>query len=282
MVYGKNINHQFADTGIWQVQYIANQGQRSDTIIKTLTLVPKWQNNPLGADTFVCPNQNLILRTPPNMHCIHWQGQEPNLDTAFGAILDYDHFHQDTFVVNQKGVYSVKLTNKTFCQTWDSMQVSQAPAAEKPQISFATKELASTIKANLYRWFFNDTFLLATPNRSILPTQNGYYQLQIISAYGCQSPRSDSFYVDLTGIENSAAFTFEVYPNPTQGLLTLQVPQTAPYTLFVYDLNGKLVRTKSINQTQTELNFSHLAKGVYTFKFQNKKEAVASKVVVIR
>lgn len=282
IVNGKNINHQFLDTGIWQVQYVASNNQRSDTVVKNLTIAPKWQNNPLGADTFVCPNQNLILRTPPNMHCIHWQGQEPNLDTAMGAILDYDHFHQDTFVVTQKGVYSVKLTNKTFCQMWDSVAVSQAPSAEKPQISFATKELASTTKANRYRWFFNDTLLAETQNRSILPTKSGYYQLQIISEFGCQSPKSDSFFVDLSSIENLATFSFEVYPNPTNGLITLQVPQDALYKLFVYDISGKIISTQNITKTQTELNLSHLAKGVYIFKLQNRNEVVASRSVVIR
>jgi hypothetical protein len=282
LVNGKNIAHQFLDTGIWQVQYVASNNQRSDTVVKNLTIEPKWQNNPLGADTFVCPNQNLILHTPPNMHCIHWQGQEPNLDTAMGAILDYNHFHQDTFVVTQKGVYSVKLTNKTFCQSWDSVVVSQAPSAEKPQISFATKELASTTKANQYRWFFNDTFLSETQNRSILPTKSGYYQLQIISEFGCQSPKSDSFFVDLSSIENLATFSFEVYPNPTNGLIILQVPQDALYKLFVYDINGKKISTQNITQTQTELNLSHLAKGVYIFKLQNSNELVATKSVVIK
>jgi hypothetical protein len=282
IVNGKNINHQFLDTGIWQVQYMASNSQRSDTVVKKLTIEPKWQSNPLGADTFVCPNQNLILCTPPNMHCIHWQGQEPNLDTALGAILDYDHFHQDTFVVTQKGFYSVKLTNKTFCQMWDSVVVSQAPSAEKPQISFATKELASTTKANQYRWFFNDTFLSETQNRSILPTKSGYYQLQIISEFGCQSLKSDSFFIDLSGIENWATFSFEVYPNPNNGLITLQVPQAALYKLFVYDINGKIISTQNITKTQTELNLSHLAKGVYIFKLQNSNEVVASKSVVIR
>lgn len=281
-VKGKNINHQFVDTGIWQVTYIAGNGQRSDTAVKNLTLLPKWPAQPLGADTFICPNQTLILRTPPNMHCIHWQGQEPNLDTANGPILDYDHFHQDTFEIDQKGVYTVKLTNKTFCQMWDSVEVKQAPAVAKPQISFATKELASTIKANVYRWFLNDTFLLETPNRSIVPTKNGFYQLQIISEFGCQSSKSDSFYVDLSGIDNFVNFSFEVFPNPTQGIITLQVPHKIDYTLFIYDVSGKLTRTQIIHHQQTDIDLSNLPKGLYTFKLKNEKDEVATKAVMLR
>ena len=142
--------------------------------------------------------------------------------------------------------------------------------------------MASTTKANQYRWFFNDTFLSETQNRSILPTKSGYYQLQIISEFGCQSPKSDSFFVDLSSIENWATFSFEVFPNPNNGLITLQVPQDALYKLFVYDINGKIISTQNITKTQTELNLSHLAKGVYIFKLQNSNELVATKSVVIK
>jgi hypothetical protein len=60
------------------------------------------------------------------------------------------------------------------------------------------------------------------------------------------------------------------------------VPQDALYKLFVYDINGKKISTQNITQTQTELNLSHLAKGVYIFKLQNSNELVATKSVVIK
>jgi hypothetical protein len=262
----KHGQYQFIDTGKWQVSHIAWNANRADTVTKTLTLYPKWENEVLGNDTFYCQGQSpqLILKTPFDMHCVHWQGQEPNLDEDLGPIVDYNHFHIDSLVIDTAGIYTVKLTNKTFCQLWDTIKVEEKPTPEKPIISFATGELASTIIAKNYTWYINDSFYTSTNNRSILPNRNGYYQLVLTSEFGCQSEKSDSFFVDLESIAPiQSNYLFKVYPNPNKGSFSIQVIKPGMYHIEITDVIGKQVYTAQERITITkELNLQ-LSQGNY-------------------
>jgi hypothetical protein len=116
----KNCEYQFLDTGLWQVSHIATNSNRTDTVTKTITIHSKWQKDILGNDTFYCQGikPKFMLKSPPNMHCVHWNREEPNLDEDRGPIIDYNHFHMDSLVIDTAGIYYVKITNKTFCENW--------------------------------------------------------------------------------------------------------------------------------------------------------------------
>ena len=58
-----------------------------------------------------------------------------------------------------------------------------------------------------------------------------------------------------------------VYPNPTTDFLILNVPEIEEnYTYQVTDINGKLLNTGLINNTQTNLDFSSYVIGTYFIK----------------
>lgn len=191
----KHCTYQFPDTGKWQVSHLAWNTTRADTVTKTLTLRPKWEKDMLGKDTFFCAGDSFTLRAPSNLHCVHWNGEEPNLDTALGPLVDYDHFHIDSFVVKTSGTTKVKLTNKTFCQMHDTIYVAEKPLPNQPTLTRNTDVLKSSVMAYQYRWFYADS-IFTTSNPTFTPHKNGYWQVQLISEFGCKSEKSDSFLVD--------------------------------------------------------------------------------------
>jgi hypothetical protein len=91
---GKNVMYTFpqADSleNKYEVSHIAYNANRADTVTKTLTIRPKWKNDVLGRDTFYCTGDSikLILQAPQDMHCVHWNEEEPNLDEALGPIVE--------------------------------------------------------------------------------------------------------------------------------------------------------------------------------------------------
>lgn len=285
----KNCMYQFPDTGKWRVSHIASNGGRKDTVTKTLTIRPKWREDMLGRDTFYCARQSpgkgepfkLTLKTPPDMHCIHWMGEEPNLDEDKGPIVDYNHFHTDSFTVDTAGVYFVRVTNKTFCQAWDTITIEEKPLPATPQITGDSEELSSTLAASLYRWFLNDTFLLETSDRIFNPTQNGYYQVQLVSEYGCESQRSDSFLYDKAGVEELQAFRFKVYPNPSDGNITVEFEDPGSYEIEVFDMAGKLVLSKETHQVvSTNLHITQPAS--YLIRITSASGEAVVQVVQVR
>lgn len=65
-----------------------------------------------------------------------------------------------------------------------------------------------------------------------------------------------------------AQFEFNSYPNPSNGLVNLEFQQSEKETLInVYSTTGQLVYEKNISpSSSTELNLTHLGKGVYAIK----------------
>lgn len=258
----KHCSFQFPDTGKWQVSHIAWNTSRADTVTKTLTLRPKWQQDVLGRDTFYCSGDTqfqLTLKTPPNMHCIHWNGEEPNLDEDLGTIVDYNHFHADSLLVDTAGTYLVKLTNKTFCQLYDTLVVEEKTKPAKPLISFNTGELASTVVADRYNWYLNDTFFLSTSEKSIIPSKSGTYQLVLTSEFGCKSDKSDSFFLSLGVAERSELNqSFLIYPNPSDGVFNLKT-DLKDFEVEIYDATGrKIYDQRSVNTFRLEIPGNYL------------------------
>jgi len=240
----KNCTYTFPDTGKWEVSHLASIGSRTDTVTKTLTIRPKWDTDMLGRDTFYCTGDsiNLILKAPADMHCVHWNGEEPNLDESLGPIVDYDHFHSDTLAVDTAGVYIVKVTNKTFCQMWDTLRVTEIPKPSKSVISRNGNTLKSSIAASTYRWYFNGEIDTLTLQPFYLPTANGYWQVQLISEYGCESELSDSLNVGFATLENRyETLDFRLYPNPNDGHIFLEVPNEGKYRIQLSTIGGQLV-----------------------------------------
>jgi hypothetical protein len=290
---GKNVMYTFpqADSleNKYEVSHIAYNANRADTVTKTLTIRPKWKNDVLGRDTFYCTGDSikLILQAPQDMHCVHWNEEEPNLDEALGPIVDYDHFHTDSLLVDTAGTYIVKVTNKTFCQMWDTIRVTEKPNPQQPNIQRISQELESTIAAAEYRWYYEGRPKFQNSNSKIQPDSNGYWQVQLVSEYGCESELSYSLLVDFASvdvIESNNSLVFNVYPNPSDGKVTIEVPENGMYHVTIIDLNGKRVRLSDSPQSELyrsknrriEIN-TQLAAGTYILTITDSSGHTGSK-----
>lgn len=66
------------------------------------------------------------------------------------------------------------------------------------------------------------------------------------------------------GINSQTSTQATLYPNPTNGLVTLQLQKALTGTIIVYDAVGKLLFSQAIDGTTANLNLSGYAAGVYT------------------
>jgi hypothetical protein len=306
---GKNISYSFprADSleNKYEVTFIANSGSKTDSVTKILTIRPKLTTHFLGKDTFYCADAQrdfeISLKTPSNMHCVHWgmgvNGDvlEPysNLigDTVIGYENFYGHIHANTFrTIDTAGVYTARITNKAFCRTWDTITVTEIPNPQKPSIQRNGQELESSIKAAEYRWYFNGNLTLTTINSQLIPDSNGYWQVQLISEYGCESELSDSFFVGFASLKplNFKPLSFKVYPNPSDGHISIEVPKEGQYNLTLITIGGQLVRLsdspqgelyRSVNKRiEFELN---LANGTYILTLTDEDGKTGSKKIEV-
>jgi hypothetical protein len=72
----------------------------------------------------------------------------------------------------------------------------------------------------------------------------------------------------------------QVYPNPTQGLVTISLttPEQTQFTLF--DVLGRVQLTQELHTHQTEINLSHLPKGIYYYTITTNYEKSTNKLLL--
>lgn len=75
--------------------------------------------------------------------------------------------------------------------------------------------------------------------------------------------------------------SLSVYPNPSYGVLTIEVGgyNGAPIEMMMYDLRGRQVMTRQINNAQTTLDLVDLASGVYVIRMETGEEVITKKFV---
>jgi len=86
-----------------------------------------------------------------------------------------------------------------------------------------------------------------------------------------------------TGITtfNTKNSTIQIYPNPTQNNFTIEVSNNDKQTLSVFDINGKLVLSQTINGT-TSIDASNLAVGVYNISIANTQGVINKRLVIVK
>lgn len=79
------------------------------------------------------------------------------------------------------------------------------------------------------------------------------------------------FEIPTLGLSEQYVGSFSVYPNPTSAFININSANKIS-DVFVYDIVGKLVLSKSINhQTEVRINIENLSKGTYIIKIRDEK-----------
>lgn len=79
--------------------------------------------------------------------------------------------------------------------------------------------------------------------------------------------------------------TFEgvsVYPNPTENNAVIYFQKADAYTVYVYDMTGKVVEMTQVNGNNVQLNSESYNNGIYIVKTENRKGAVNVQKLIVQ
>jgi subtilisin-like proprotein convertase family protein len=165
--------------------------------------------------------------------------------------------------INTPGTYYVRgeggCVTASTCQT---VTVTQTTVNNGATISGHT--LTATQSGAQYQWVdCNNGFapVGGATAQNFSPAADGSYAV-IVTVNGCADTSACLTYSTI-GIEESANFVSSVYPNPTTGMITVQL-HTAVTSMTVTDVTGRIVRQfaeQAANSVSIDLNKE--AKGVY-------------------
>ncbi len=87
----------------------------------------------------------------------------------------------------------------------------------------------------------------------------------------------------ITGVLANESFemsNISVYPNPSNGLVTITYGTFEPTQIQVYDISGKLILTKeSLNVSETNLDLSSASQGIYFIKISSENQGVVKRLI---
>ncbi|MBI3521328.1 MAG: aryl-sulfate sulfotransferase [Bacteroidetes bacterium] len=145
-----------------------------------------------------------------------------------------------------------------------------APA--QPTITTSGSDL-TTASATTYQWYYNGVLINGATSQNYTPTQSGIYVVRTTDANGCVYAYSQGYaYSIATAIEELEGKHISIYPNPSSGIIDIDLNYTNPDKLMVrvYDAFGKEVFQV---ENTSRVDLTQLANGVYTMSIalDNKK-----------
>ena len=139
-----------------------------------------------------------------------------------------------------------------------------------------------------YRWTFGEGGTSDDENPLYQYLNDGSYTVTLFArnAAGCECELTQTHGVsDVVSIEDEELAGVSVYPNPTTGALTIELPtEGESYTLEVMNVIGKVLSTKTITNTSglAHLNISGNATGLYLVKIKNNNKSKTVKVNLLK
>ncbi|MCD4833807.1 MAG: T9SS type A sorting domain-containing protein [Bacteroidales bacterium] len=84
-----------------------------------------------------------------------------------------------------------------------------------------------------------------------------------------------------TGIDDVLGNNLSIYPNPTNGIIIISIENLdSEMNLVITDITGKTIINKILQNTNTEIDLSNYAKGIYFIQLYNNNEVTTRKIVI--
>jgi len=74
---------------------------------------------------------------------------------------------------------------------------------------------------------------------------------------------------------------FEVYPNPSKGILSIHISSGSKHTLRFYDVQGRLVLKYNTSRENVDVAISHLDPGIYFVQVNTEKSSLTHKIILL-
>ena len=176
------------------------------------------------------------------------------------------------------GTYTCTITDANACTKTQSVNITQ-PAPGNSNVTQSAGILTASQTGATYQWYkCPNTLLTGATNQTYTPTATGDYKVTV-TVGGC-SITSTCVTVTTLGTDSFTINSgLKIYPNPTNSNVTVEFANLTNAKLQVIDINGKVLMTQSLNETNNNINTNGLPAGMYMFKISSAEGSTTSKVV---
>ncbi|MCB9284069.1 MAG: choice-of-anchor B family protein [Lewinellaceae bacterium] len=151
--------------------------------------------------------------------------------------------------------------------------------AAVPVISFVNDTLFATPAAT-YQWFLNDTPIAGATSPYWVPSESGFYSVQITDENGCDALSEPLQIEIIDSVTGQFHKGWKIYPNPATDWLVMELPGVKGGTYSLYDCVGRMAMCGKLEGNRTEVSLYGLLSGVYFLEIQLEEGRGQFKVVV--
>ena len=72
----------------------------------------------------------------------------------------------------------------------------------------------------------------------------------------------------------------QIFPNPSTGQFTINIPKQTTWTLYIYSTIGRLIHRELINKNNQNIKSPNLSAGTYIVKLENNIKTLTEKVII--
>ncbi len=201
--------------------------------------------------------------------------------------VKFDTSILDTTFLNGQVVKFIAISNARGCRDNDSvfadsvlMIRDSTPVA--PLVSLIGDLLVAN-NAGLYAWYGPHGIIPGATGQTYHPIDTGHYYA-ILDSANCPSQISNIIYISLMGVNELSTQKFNMYPNPTTGIVTMNWDGTiVNMKLDIYNILGQgILHQESSNVSQYVTDLSYLPNGTYFMVFTNEQGIKTTRKLTIQ
>jgi hypothetical protein len=185
--------------------------------------------------------------------------------------------------------YTVIGTNSFGCTGVASQAVGVTPlpsvnvSSSNPDVACHNEAVSLTANGGVvYTWLSGSSSVMYSGNPiTVVPGVTTIFTVTATNAAGCSNKTTITQNVaECVGLkENNALTGLKVYPNPTNGVFTIELNNNSVKTVEVTDITGRLILANTSVAEQINVNIADLANGIYYVKFQSETATEVIKIV---
>lgn len=181
------------------------------------------------------------------------------------------------------GNYEVEITDANGCSATFNATIFDASP-----VNIGVTQTGFSLTANAtsatYQWIVcpGNTDVAGATNATFNASVDGDYAVIVTDGNGCEDTSACFTILGLSTDEMNAT-TINIYPNPANDFVTLDLPDFALNQLIqVMDANGRIVFAQTVNSDQEILNVSELESGIYFISIATGESILISKFTITK
>jgi len=250
----------------------------SDSLLINIKPLPQKPLKPSG-DTIICMGSSTSVYTSGGLNAdsYNWAiiPSTAGMISGTGTTVDIN------WTMGFSGQVKLFLMGVNQCGNGpvsDTLYITIANPPAQPVISVNLLQLTSSYTTG-NQWYYEGAPIQNANAQVYNATQNGYYYVVYTDANGCTSA-SDSVQVIAVGTAfNNSNEIFTLYPNPTEGLVTIDASGHEIERLSIYDMLGRIIYAGQQIKPNLVFDLSSEKPGIYYVQMIHDKIITIFKVI---